>query len=666
MSLLKSYQQVEAINKEAEDHKGDPTYTSKYMVSEYHPEKDVLDAIQMIRDHFALGDATMQKPRPEFDDLSVLGRMNADRLSFNSYQPNNGEPPEGDELNKWHSRAFKPVVRNKCVSIAAHATARLVFPKVFSYDEQSNEQMDAAMVMEDLMEWANDQANYPMTQLDWTLTSLTDPASITYSEHSEVYRDIKTEKDEKGKWKNERILDETLSGFQDTIVPANELYIENIYESDIQKQGWLIWRKVISFTLAKAKYSGYKDFKYVNPGIQLIFNDANQSFYQVYDTEMSPYSVEEITYWNRNLDLKLISVNGVLLTDADNPNPRLDKLYPFTKSGYEKINSKFFYYKSLVSKMRGDATAINEIYPLAIDVLKLEAVPPMVNRGGEAITSDVIVPGAVTTLSDPNANLESIRIANPGALESAMKILNILGENVNESSQSETLQGAKEKGDTTAYQISRLEQNAATVLGLFMQMKSDFVRQFGKLRIGDILQYLTIADVSDIEGGNTELVYKTFFLFDKQSTGKVKKIKFDSGLPSEPISKEREMELSFETLNSEGKDAKLYRVNPELFRKQKYIIGINPDIKTPHSEELEIARSLEIYDRLLANPRADQDMALKDFLLSTHPKSKKDPDKYVAKENPMMPLTGQPTGSPLSAVLKKGALPQGQAVAPQI
>ena len=639
----------------------DPT-KENYVVSAYQPNEGDKEVLSMVRKQFQLSDQIMKKQRKEFNDLSVIERMNVDRLSFNSYQPNNAESLEGDE--SWRSKAFRPVVRNKCISIAAHATARLVFPKVFAYNDQSDEQADSARVMEDLMEWANDRAGYPMTQLYWTITSLTDPASITYSEYGEVYRTTKNEK-EKGKWKEEKVLDEILSGFQDTIVPVNELYIENIHEIDIQKQGRLIWRKVISFTDAESKYKdSYDNFKYVRPGIQLILDDANNSFYEVHDSEMQEHDVEEIIYWNRSKDLKLIQVNGVLLTDNDNPNPRLDKLYPFTKSGYELINSKFFYYKSLAFKMMGDANAINEIYPTIIDALKLDTTPPMISLGGNAISSDVVTPGAITSFDDPESDLKPIRVSSAGAISSGMKVMEMLEGSSDESSQSPTQQGQKEGGNTTAYQISRIEQNAATILGLFMQMKSDFVKQFGKLRIGDILQYLTIGELADIEGNdstNTKLAYKTFFLHDKQSEGmtKTRKIKFDSSLSSEPMTGEQELDESFKTLKMQGEGEELYRVNPELFRNHKYMIGINPDIKNPQSEELERAMDLETYDRGIANPIMNQEENLKSFLLPTNRKSKKDPDKFIAKQQPMNPMQqpGQP--SPLSGLLNNGkGLPQ--------
>lgn len=596
----------------------------------------------MIKNHFTLGDVTMQKPRVEFNDLSVLGRMQVDQMSANTYQPNNGQAYAGDEINAWRSNAMRPIVRNKMLSIAAHATARLIFPKIFAYDSSNDEQRDAAQTMSDLMEWAADRSNYSHYSLQRTITALTDPASIGYTEYCETYQEVKREKQEGGGYRKEKILNETLSGFQDTVVPVNEIYIENFYEPDIQKQGWLIWRRVISYSLARAKYEGrYDNFKHVRPGVQLLYNDANQMFYQVYDTNMRQYDVEEIIYWNKALDVRLVVVNGCMLTDYDNPNPRNDKLYPFDKFGYSLINNKCFYYKSLVFAMQQDANIVNTLYPMIVDGTYLNIMPPMVNVGGEAIGSDVIVPGAVTTLTDPNADLRSLSVGNnPNGLRAARETLTEVEASVSESSQNPIEQGQNTGTQQTAYEISRIEQNAATILGLFVNMRSQHVKDYGKLRMGDILQYLTIADADQIVG-NDKLVYKTFLLHDKNSNGhtKTRKISFDNTLPSEPQTDEQKLKLSYDTLKTQGGEEgrmELYRANPEIFRQLQYFCTVSPDVMNPMSEDLERAYSLEEYDRAIMNPLLDQEQVTRDFLLSAYPKSRKDPDKYFAKQQPNM------------------------------
>lgn len=604
--------------------------------SPYMPSDAEKDVRAMILKHFVLSTTNMYMPRVEFNDLSLIGRDQYDQMSFNTYQPNNGEAWPGAPQTAWRSRAVRPIVRNKCISIAAHATARLIFPKVFAYNKNSDEQRDAAQVMEDLMEWSGDISNYAYIALMRVITALSSPASIGYTEYGEVLRSVKVERDSEGKWIEKMIRDEAYPCFMDSVVPVDQFYIENVYEPDLQKQGWILWRKVISFSSAQNKYNGvYENFKYVRPGVQTIYDDANRTFYYVYDPNMRSEDVEEIIYWNKNLDLKIIMVNSVMLTEPDNPNPRQDKLYPFDKFGYEPINNRFFYYKSLAFKLQQDAGIINTLYQMVIDKSYLEIFPPMINTGGEIIASDVIVPGAVTTFNDPNADLKAINPGSPNAIADGMKTLQLVETSINESSQAPQQAGQPVDGQagTTAYEISRLEQNANTVLGLFLQMIAKHVRDFGKLRMGDILQYLTMPEVVDITG-EPELAYKTFFLKGNPKSGeKNKKIEFTNDLPDE-MEEEDHLALSYDLLQKEKeKGMEIAKVNPGIFRELEYMVTVSPDILNPRSQDLERAYGLEDYDRMVAAPSGmfDPEETAR-FLLSNNPLTRSDPEKYLAKQ----------------------------------
>lgn len=611
-----------------------PKECDKLNPSAYAPTDDEKEVRQMILRQFSLGYLTMYKPRREFNDMSVMGRMTVDQMSFNTYQPNNGDSPEGDLINGWRSNAIRPIVRNKCISIAAHATAQLIFPKVFSYNGQSEAQEDAARVMRDLIEWSADQSKYTDTSLNAIISALFNPASIYYSEYGEVYRNVKREVDEEtGKWKVEKMLDEDLSGFKDTPVPCDELYIENFYESDMQKQGWLIWRRVIGYDLASAKYGDRPNWKYVKPGVQLIYNDANQTFYESYDDTMRTESVEEVIYWNKKMDLKLIMVNGVLLTSSDNPNPRNDKLYPFIKFFYENMDEgKCFYGKSLAFKMQSDANIVNTLYPMIIDGTYLSVFPPMVNFGSETIGSDVIIPGGVTQLSDPNSKLNPIVVSQN--IKQGMDTLLEVEKSVSESSEESIMNGQQPGPDTTAYEISRLEQNSNTVLGLFLKMIASYVRQYGRLRIGDILQYLTILDADKITD-DLKLIYKNFMV-KGSSKNESKKIEFTDEMPDE-MTEDEMMGKSYEIKGKEDMlGMEITKVNPKLFRELCYMLVVSPDVLHPRSDDLERAMKLELYDRAILNPRADQEKVFKDFLLGAY-KDIKDPDDYVSEQQPPQP-----------------------------
>ncbi len=648
------------MNGEYADRRLTPEEAKKSPISLYNPTEDEKDVRAMIIRQFALGYQTMYKPRREFNDLAVIDRMTVDQMSFNTYQPNNGDAAQGNLINGWRSQAVRPIVRNKCISIAAHATAQLIFPKVFAYDEQSEVQEDAAKVMRDLIEWSAEQSKYVDTSMNAVLSALFNPASIYYTEYGEVFRTVKKDRGSDGRWIPEQMLDEDLSGFKDTPVPVDELYIENFYENDIQKQGWLIWRRVIGYDLASVKYADCPNFQYVKPGVQVIFNDPNQTFYESYDSNMRTDSVEEVIYWNKKMDLKVVIVNGVMLSEYDAPNPRMDKLYPFIKFGYENLDEgKCFYYKSLAFKMQSDANIINTLYPMIIDGTYLNIFQPMVNFGSETIGSDVIIPGGVTTLSDPNSKLQPIQVG--GNLKAGMDTLMEVEKSVSESSEEPILNGQQPSGDSTAYEISRLEQNANTVLGLFVKMISQYVRQYGRLRVGDILQHLTILDADKITD-NPELVYKSFLV---KGAGKfdTKKIEFTDEVPEEPMDEKTNIGHSYETLKKQNRTGmEIYKVNPTLFRELCYNIVISPDVMHPRSDDLERAMKLEVYDRSIQNPLADQEKVFKDFLLGAY-KEIKDPDEYITKQKQGI-TGGQPQApqgaqqSPLASMMGKSPLPQ--------
>ncbi len=588
--------------------------------------------------HFTLGYMNMYTPRVEFDDLCVIDRMMVDQMSFNTYRPNNGMPPLGD-LDAWKSRAIRPVVRNKTISICAHATARLIFPMVHAEDRNSDDQYDAATVMSGLMEWAGEQSGYGMTALRRTLAALTDPISIGYTEYAEVYRQVKRPTATQGVYKHEQMLDEILSGFQDKVIPADELFIENFYEPDIQKQAWLIWRRVISYDMAQAKYGNCPNFKYVSPGVQVLYNDANQSFYQVYDQNMRPYDCEEVIYFNKRLDVKLAVVNRVFMTPSDNPNPRNDKLYPFDAFGYELINNRCFYYKSLVNKLGPEADIINTLYPMITDGTYLNVIPPMIAISDNIVDTSVVVPGLVTTFSSPNSQLNPLNTGNN--LTAGMNMLTEVQEKIGETAGDTSIdQSLQDHTDPTAYAISRVEARAATVLGLFVKMVAKHVKDYGTLRMGDITQYLTLPEVELIED-NAPLVYKTFLLRSKKDTGKKrgKKIMFDTSIPTENETHDARLKRSLQIKSEEEqKGMAIFKVNPEFFRNMKYTCVITPDVLNPMSEELERAYGLEDFDRMVAHPDLfDQEEAARLFLQGS-PLTKKDPDKYLLKKNPLMDM----------------------------
>src|ERR1035437_8030235 len=181
---------------------------------------------------FRLGWQTMHLPRAEFNDMSLYQRYVLDMLAFNTYQENDGNPMMEDRLGGWQSQAMRPIIRNAAVSIAAHQTARQLVPKLFAYNQDDEEQEDAAKVMSYLVDWAREEANYPYKALYRNIAALYSPISWGYTEFTEVYRKVKDGKNSDGTWKYKEILDDEESGFQHIPLSCDQVFFANFYERE--------------------------------------------------------------------------------------------------------------------------------------------------------------------------------------------------------------------------------------------------------------------------------------------------------------------------------------------------------------------------------------------------------------------------------------------------
>lgn len=639
--------------------KADP---KKDKPSNYTETLEQREASNSFLKDFRNGWQTMHLSRVELNDLSLYQRHFVDMLAFNTYQENDGNPMLEDRLGGWRSTAMRPVIRNKAISIAAHRTARLTVPKIFAYNEENDEQEDSAKVMGYLLDWAKEQANFSFMALYREIMAIYSPISWGYSEYNESYRRIKDTKVD-NKWTYKEILDEEESGFKHIPISTDQVFFPDFYERNVQKQDFIILRRIISYDKAKVKYEDIPNFQYVEPGIIVTMDDANTGFYNVYDPHMRDQDVEEVIRWRKSDDSKTIKVNGIWMTDYDAANPRADHQYPFDAFYYLPINEKCIAGKSLVFAMQSDANIVNKFYRIIEDGSVLNLYPPTVTTGSDKVGVDVMVPGLNLAFANPEVEINALKTVTDQSLATAMKTMEKVETSLSESSQDPVQQGQSPTGPpSTAYEISRIEQNAATVMGFSMRFSAQHAIDYGKLVVSDILQYTTIADVKDITE-DKGLIYKTFYAKEPGTTGKTNKIKFDLNMPDTMTDEEKEA-MSFDLLQEQGglkSTTTLWKVNPILFRRHKYIFTVDSDVMNPRSADLVRAFDLETYDRAINSPVADQEKLFTDLLMASNPKTARDPKVYVKEQQPQPQLTGQPPQpQPQSALAnaKKQPLPQ--------
>jgi len=616
--------------------------------SSYKPTQEEKDIIVRVRRDYAIGDSIMNASYEEFNNMSLIERMNVDQRAWNSFQPAGSDDPD----LAWKSNAIRPITRNKVISIVAHLTGNIIYPIIYAQNENQEEDRDAAETMRDLLEYACDNSDYAETFVYSVIAACVNPAIVLQNEYVEIFRTIKEVKED-GSYEAKKVLDDAFSGIVQSIVPLNELYISDVYERDIQKQPFLIRRRVIDYNTASMKYGDNPKFKDVTPGIVPVYHDGSDTFYDVYDESQSDRLVEELIYYNRKDDLQLTFVNSIIMSKVDAPNPRTDKEYPFSKTGFEPISSGFFYYKSLVSKLEPEQNIIDTIYQAIIDGSLLKQMPPTAIYGTETFNSNIITPGKVVSFTNPDTKVEKIDVGSD--LNAGYNILEKIESSMAESSMNVMQQGQTPSGTNTAYEISVLEQNAKIMLGLFGRMIGFLVRDLGKLIVGDIVQYYTVGEVGEI---TDSLNYKKFVLPGKSIDGKQrsKSIKFEPNLPETSTPEER-LNIAFEIMDKEQDNERLVFVNPELFRNLKYLVRIDTDTVLPQSDNVKKALNLELFDRSIQLPFVNQEQLYKDLVLGSYQKTKNDVDKYIQQPN-MADTINQTSGVPKQGMQGMQGMPR--------
>lgn len=598
-------------------------------------ERSVLSGI--LRD-FALGYQTMYRPRQEFSDLSVLQRDQVDSMAFNTYQPNNGEPAAGDAANAWRSNAIRPIERNKAISMAGHAAGRLGFLRLQATDADANPDDGASLVLNSAMEWVSATYFPKEWWLHAVLQAETSPACVVHMEYRDVERSVKTRRKPDGTWDMRREPDEANSGFVATVVPTDQLYIENIFEKDIQKQRFVIWRRVQSHSQLAARYDGQRNWEYVRKGMQLLFNDANQGFYYAYDPALRGELGEEVVYWTKDGGGSRVTVvNGVIVGDADAKNPREDGLYPFAKWYYSWIRDNFFYGKSLVFSVSHDANIINTLYPVLVDGAILDTMKPMKYVGSDTIGSDVIIPGATVTMRDPQARLDPLL----PPLQTG-NLLNAMAQVEKSIDQTANTQAAPSErvGGVTAYEMGLREQQVQRDLGPFYAELIGASVQMTRLVLGDVLQHMTSADVGRMQGQKAGLRYRSFTtdLGVSENGAKRRTVRFED-LENALSSPENALAASFDVLHEQGgpkPDTEIVRADPRRIRALKCSMVMTDEVLQPKSDAVRFQRNLETFDRIIASEQAspglnDMKAAVSKLLYSTNPVTARDPEAFLSK-----------------------------------
>jgi len=594
-------------------------------ISLYNPPKEIRDKISDIYRDFAIADLIRKQTYEEFDYRSLEDVIFDGQLRYNENKPSKNSDPS----DAWKSDIVRPYTRNKIRAIISQVTQVVLYPDIVAQNDKDEEDRDMSEVMKDIVEYILESDNYSEKFVDLVTDMVTTPGVFVYQNYSLVKRKIKDIM-ASGDYEIKEVVDELYSGFKLLVVPTEDIYIGNIYEPVLQKQPFLVWSRIIDYTEAEAKYGHLDDFKFVEGGKRTGYDFDKDTFFNVEDEQLAGRLVVEEIYYNRSADLEIVLVNGVMVHgDPERPLQRKDKQYPFAFGGYERISSRFFYYKSLVENLKGIQDELDTMHRMVIDGTYLQIMPPLGVYGENTLDNTVFIPGSVhdlgadTQVSPINAGIN---------LNAGISMLQKLEQEGAEVSAGELASGLPVPGDKTKFEIGLVQQNATIKLGLFGKRISFMVRDIGRLIVNCATQHMPFTEIMELTGGEIQIKFSNILLKDRNVDGRAmnRRIEFSDDFPiSEEGLKDYEYDLLKKTTKYENgnliQTSSIYMVNPEAFRRMKYLVKVEPDFI---SKDLDAQKKIAFYREAVRDQYANKQELFRNFVKAFYPGEE---DRFVLK-----------------------------------
>lgn len=630
---------------------------SKLAKSNYQPPDEVRELFKRCQTDYQTAWQLQHRPFDEFDGRSLLERARIDQETFSAFVGAEFVPQE----KRWRFKGRKNTARNKLVGILAHMLAGMLYPLVTAYNDKNEEDKLTARAMRIIIENHLKKAGYEKKFLYMVLSALVNPAVLVSVDYLYAMQKIK-EPMKDGKIKITEAVDTLLSGLNLSIIPIDQLLLGDFYTNDIQLQPFLVKIERITWDSAKKIYGGrfYQDekdlFDFVEAGKTRVFlagNDANTLFDIEY-TEADANYVQVATFYYRDEDLEVAWVGGVGMfeyKDCYNSNPFIHRrmslignewktipIYPVAMSGFEPIDptGRFAYYKSGAFKEYWEDATQNKMHQLLIDGTFLDVIKPLFIDGLAKVDSKVIAPGTIVGMPQ-GAKVTPFQMG-PN-LAAAMNAMQIQEKDMAESTQDKLMSGVTE-ANVTATQSLQAQNQARIIMGPFAVMISDLIRQVGLLVIDCTVQNITRGELDATIPEALKMKYNTMVAQSKEHGKNVThRIEFTDEFMGRPMSKEEVEEEEYKLYDKAGgekSDQRIWKVNPYKFARTVYGMSVDPEQITNAAFGLNRQQKIVNHQMLTSQfvyPFTDPKEVANDVIEEF---GGSDPDRYKAKEDPMM------------------------------
>jgi hypothetical protein len=417
-------------------------------------------------------------------------------------------------LDETSSNIFLNFTRNLIISYLSKVAMGNVDPKIIAVNKKTNIlNKKFADLLKDLNQYSLNEENGPARFLEAALECTIKGTSIVYEGYVKNNQKIKTPISfdaETGKFEFKEEDRTIFENCYQEIVALEDFYIANPYQPDIQKQPFVLWKRITTYDEAFAEYNHYKNWKFVKPGAYSILAEPTTFYRDRLQTELTQSQVEIIKYYNRRKNIHRVIVNGVILYDG--PIPFKHGKYPFAKYIFEPFANDFFWGAGAPFKFMGEQDLQNNLINMLTDKTYGSLQPYGLSSDlDDLIEDDTLAPNKIRKVGDVNKwKFDTLPGVSAGEQQMFQTVMGLIKDNSGLSSGAD--QFSPTGGKVSVRQVLLKQQEMLQKIGFPINFLEDGELNRTELRVKNIMQFYSVPKIEKITGKDgkeiKELVYR--------------------------------------------------------------------------------------------------------------------------------------------------------------
>lgn len=454
---------------------------------------------QMLTD-YSSGIANLEMPLDSFGGKSIISKVNEWQRTWD------GKPnfDTGDDELMFIFKFARAQLKNQA-SIINQANIRAEYEAIGKDKMVSKVVSEAYKVVTEYYENKIGKKSLDLNQTINVGINGTVFAEV-YVDKESIVGDVIDEYDEEtGSYTTKEVHRILYNGPKIKLRAIEDVLLENPFEPDIQKQGFIIHRQTITYEKFWMDYKSYPNAEHVKQGQYTFPNEAGtpekDDSVSNLASNLDEGAVEIVRYWRKNENLHAVVANGIVLYQGPILSQKLK--YPFAVMIHEPVDgTPLIYGNSSMENIGSEAGLLTYLYNVMIKKQLLSANPVMLTENEEDALDGKVEAGDIKIVQDIVRN----KIMQfPGVDGGDTQMLGMIRESLQNNSNNAQGGGgvtSMQGGVGTARQVVTAQEQAMRVIGINATIAEECERQKKMLFLDIIREFIKTPEIEKITKDN--------------------------------------------------------------------------------------------------------------------------------------------------------------------